>query len=253
MHRNCYSAGLSNFRRQQPYRGHLEKLVAGLLLAALLASLPALAQQAGQEQKKPPAASLKIAIVDIERIQREYEGFAQANQKLDEMYKRYGTILRELQRFMFLPQDSFREVLSILQLPKPLPADKQKRLDDLAKLSAQKERRYLDLQAKTNRTQQEEDEFQTLQETYKSRQRDISQLDQRYSDEFQRARAQMLSELEKKVLAAVAAVAARLKYDLVFNRLAVLYGGNDITDAVLEQLRKPAQPAGQGGGGGGGK
>ena len=212
--------------------GNLDKMrlavtAVALVVASMGVRCPALA-----------ADKLRIAIVDIDRLQREYKELQARQQDLTKLKQQMTEMLQLLSQYSFLPKESFDEMVAIARLPKPWPADKQKRADELKRISTEKEKQYLALRAKTNRTPQEEDQFKTLQELARAREADLRRLEQQLYQELVKKQRQLQQALLAKVRAAIEKVAKAKKYDLVLDNAVVLFGGEDITDAVLQELNK---------------
>ena len=217
-------------------------LVAGLLSWVLPV---ALAQDDGGGEKateetpttEAPAAAaqLAIAIVDLTKVQVEYLELGSREKDLQAWADEQGGYLRELIGFLFLSAENFQEVVGILQKPQPTEAE-GKRLEELRGVSDGKDKRFLDLRAKPQRTAQEEDEHNTLQETYKARQATLNELDRQFRGEFAAKQAEALGDLMGKVRAAITAEAEAQKFDYVLDADLVFFGGVDITESVLKRL-----------------
>ncbi|MGH2348943.1 MAG: OmpH family outer membrane protein [bacterium] len=77
-------------------------------------------------------------------------------------------------------------------------------------------------------------EFQSRVRTMTPAQR--QELDRQIQDQFIRRREELLSGLDKDIRAAVDKIARDRAFTIVLERSAVLFGGTDLTDAVIEQL-----------------
>ncbi|HEV8352825.1 MAG TPA: OmpH family outer membrane protein [bacterium] len=62
------------------------------------------------------------------------------------------------------------------------------------------------------------------------------ELDRQIQEQFVRRREELLSGLDKDIRAAVDKVAKDRGFTIVLERSAVLFGGTDLTDAVIEQV-----------------
>lgn len=62
------------------------------------------------------------------------------------------------------------------------------------------------------------------------------ELDRQIQEQFVRRREELLSGLDKDIRAAVEKIAKDRGFTIVLERSAVLFGGTDLTDAVIEQL-----------------
>jgi len=208
-------------------------LVIVLISAALLSPMTAGAQP-------EPAAPLRVAVVDIAKVSGEYQALNQKDQELKQWLDEQKRLRLELEDFTFLSQENFNEVLQTYELAPPLPEEKVARLEELQNISADKEKRFLELRAKAERTAQEEDEFNSLLEVAGARQQQLAELEQRilteYGGKVGEAQNLLLQEVEK----VITQYAQDQKYDLVLDRAWVFYGGDDITDRIIERLNQPS-------------
>ena len=218
-------------------------LVRGLTFSALIL----LAAQMTFAQEAKPAA--KIAVVDIVSINAQFAQLAVKRDEIQQWYQQQQKYLEELQNsYLYLSEGPFGEILDILRMPRPLSAKAAKRQKELRDLNSQKEDRYLELEAKTDRTAQEQEEFNGLQELRDARLKQITAIAEDLRRQFAEKRKQAEDALNQSLQAAVKDIAAERKYDLVLNKMGVLYGGDDITAAVLERLNTQAgTPAAAGG------
>lgn len=77
-------------------------------------------------------------------------------------------------------------------------------------------------------------EFQARARTMTPAQR--QDLDRQIQEQFVRRREELLSGMDKDIRAAVEKIAKDRGFTIVLERSAVLFGGTDLTDAVIEQL-----------------
>jgi len=152
---------------------------------------------------------------------------------------RETTVLQELEDFAFLSQENFLEVLQIHELSQPLSEEKAARLEELRNLSADKLEQFLELRAKPDRTAEEQEKFNSLRDVAEARQQQLAELEQQILDEYgrklQQARDVLLQEVEK----VITQYAQDHGYDLVLDAAWVLYGGEDITDLIIDRLNQP--------------
>jgi len=195
----------------------------------------------GEPTGSSSAAVGKVAVVDIIIVGEEYVALQEKNAELQAWLSRRALYLESLEDYVFLSEDNFNEVLEILNMAPPVPDEKQARLEEIAALSEQKERRFAQLEAKSPRTTAEAEEFSTLREVRDARRRDLGELamsiDEEYQEQLTLARRQLMRNVEQ----AVADYAREQGYDLVLERAVVIYGGDDITRAIIARLNPPAQ------------
>ena len=197
----------------------------------------------GQEAEPQPPADGKVAFVDISTISSEYLALQEKDAELKVWLAGQGDYLQSLQVFIFLAEDNFNEALEIVSMTRPIPAEKVERLDELEALSLQKEQLYRELESKSPRTTEEADQFSTLREGLIARQQQLAQLEATINQQYQERITTAREDLMDKVEQTIAEYAQENGYDIVLDRAFVLYGGEDITWAIIERLNPPLEPA----------
>ena len=214
--------------------------IVGILLI-LAASLAAWAQEETAELSAPTA--LRVAVVDIVGVGDEYQALQDKGAELEAWRTARLQHLKSLQDYVFLSETHFNEVIEILNASAPLPEEKQARLDELLGLSEQNRGLYLELEAKFPRTTEETEKFSMLQQNFSLRQQQLMQLENSIYDEYQQqvtaAREHFMGNVEE----AVTQCAQENGYDLVLDRAVVIYGGVNITSAIIDRLNPPAASA----------
>jgi len=190
-----------------------------------------------------PAAAPRIAIVDVERLEKEYKALKDKQGELEKLRGRDSEILQEVSQYSFLSAELFKEVIAIASLPRPWPEDKAARAAELRKISEDKEKEFLGLRANTQRSPEQEDRFKELQDLVQAREADMRQLEQGFLQELLNHQRQLQTELLAHVRETIRTVAKDKKYDFVFDNSIVFFGGDDITEDVLQVLN--AEPASQ--------
>ncbi|MCX7597408.1 MAG: OmpH family outer membrane protein [Armatimonadetes bacterium] len=245
--RNSFGRRLSNSTSLRALKGNLDMMSRCMLWSGVTLALAVLSSGSHCAYAQQ-ATAVKIGSVNADRLWEEFPAAAEKQKELDDMRRAATELLQTLNQYTFLPAETFAEVVRILRLPKPLPKDMQERLDALLKLSAEKDLEFRNLRAKTNRTPEEEDKFRTLQDLLEARQRDMEALEQQLVEELLTKQREYRAQVVGQVREAIGAVARAKGYDLVLDSFVVLYGGDDLTDAVLAVLSKsgpgaPAAPA----------
>lgn len=107
---------------------------------------------------------------------------------------------------------------------------------------------YVDMQRALNNHPQKASSERALQEFFQAKQREFQQrakglspvqrqdLDRQLQQEFVQKREELLGGLDKDIRAAVEQVSRDRGVSIVLDRAVVLYGGVDLTDAVIAQL-----------------
>lgn len=221
---------------------HGHRLVTGLMVALWLL----VGAFSGAAANTETAPAIKVALVDMGRVNTEYAQLAQKRAELQQWFEQQQRYLEELEtRYIYLSEQHFNDILEILRMPRPLSQAAATRRDELRAINDEKEARHLELQAKVERTAKEQDEFNQLQETVEQRFRQISAIRDNLQAQLQQRQADAQAEVIDAMESAIEAAATAGGYHLVLNRMFVLYGGEDITDAVLQRLNgsAPAAPA----------
>jgi len=201
-------------------------------------------------------AAVRIATVDINKLQTGYVELQNKQAELEGWLNDQRKFFNLLTDYVFLSKDNFDEVMAILR--KPTPTDQETaRLTELRGVSDQKDKRYRDLEGKADRTPQEEDEYNSLQDIYKDRSKALDDMWKQTVAQLTARRDEAISALMVKVKDAIKAEAEAQGFTIVIDADAVFFGGTDITDQVLARLNAgapaaaPAVPAAPAEGGGG--
>lgn len=209
--------------------------------AGMLAVVAGLAS--AQEVKSGP----RVAVVDIQAVNASFVQLTAKRDDLQQWAQQQEAYIKDLQgNYLYLAEGPFNEIVDILRLPRPLGAKAAKRQREIKELSAQKEDRFLELQAKVNRTPQEQEEFNGLQELADARNKQLAAMADDLHRQFEERKKQAEDALNTALQAVVKEIAAAQKFDLVLDKRWVLFGGEDITQAVIDKLNaqapKPAAP-----------
>lgn len=212
------------------------------LFALCLASLMLVTVPAGWTQDQ--ALVLKVAVIDMGKVTENYQALQTKNQSLLDLLDSQQQYLDQLKEFLFLSAENFTQIIELLKAPDPLSAEEQQRLEELRTLAANKEKEFLDLRSKPNRTTEENDTYLTLLDLSSISWQRIQALDEEFTEEYNTqvgVSREYFMELVRKV---AEAVVNQEGYDLALDAGVVLVGGTDITDQVLEHLNAGTMPAG---------
>jgi len=211
----------------------MRKVALGLAGMALMLALPgALAQGA--------AAQAPVwGYVDMEKLAGGYKAMQDLNQQFQEFRAQRDSELEQRHKARLLSDEEQREFLDSSAMGAPTEQRAQ-RLKELEELSNQRERKLFDLRESKSRTPEEEQEFKYLGGIYEKRMTELAGL-QQDRDKAVTAKYEELSKLvTDSVDVAVKAVGEEQKLAIVLRKEIVLWGGTDITDAVLAKLNAPA-------------
>jgi Skp family chaperone for outer membrane proteins len=219
---------------------HLLRPAAGIALAlALHAGSPAPAAAA---PKKPavPIVPGAPTYVDIGRLLSEYRktpAFAKYQQKLREQARAFTEEMRTLAQCRYCSDEEREEVLQLKVKPKP--TDKEKaRLEALMKKADALDNELATLSQKTEPTEADRQRIQELSRKRSEAVRELAKEEADRRDQLKRLEAEAMAEVEKELLNLVAKLAKDQKVEVIYERRAVLFGGNDLTEEVIKKLPK---------------
>ncbi len=191
------------------------------------------------------APPVRVAIVDVKEIDRQYIVPQTVNADVADDAKRGQRYLEELKNnYIYLSEEAFNDIIEIFGMTRPLPAEAARRQRELRDVNDKIEERYLALQAKVDRTAGEQDEFSRLQTSLDARKKQIQGIRDELQKRLDEQQASLYSGAMQSAQNAIVQVATENGFHLVFARGALLYGGEDITALVIEKLTgKPVTPA----------
>jgi len=202
---------------------------------ALMAAMPAMSAT-----QQP--AGMMIGVVDLSDIAEKYVGYQKAMQALDGFVKVRADIFSALQGGIGLSQEEFDEYQRLSGSPVKVNTTRITELEGIAKKNLDA---YDSLQAKANRTADEQTQFDQLDKNVKIASARLSELRNKYTGEVQGEQSKYTTVLIDQVNKAVSRVAESKKLSIVISRTVqtsegtekfVLWGGTDITTDVLTIL-----------------
>jgi Skp family chaperone for outer membrane proteins len=199
------------------------------------------------------AQTLKVAVVDIDLVSAQYKELTDRQQELGAWVNEKKNFLSAMQDFMFVSSEEFQEAARIYQIPRAQWSEEQKKREaDLRRISGDNEKKFLDLQAKPARTADEQNQFNTLRDTFQARDRDLKAISRTFDDQLKARRDDVQGKLVTNVRAVIENLAKTRGYTLVLDKSAAYFAVapvDDITDEVLKGLNAsaatpaPATPA----------
>ncbi|HCU36820.1 MAG TPA: hypothetical protein DGT21_15635 [Armatimonadetes bacterium] len=211
---------------------------AAVILALMVGVAGSLVPTASAQE----AAPLKIGYVDLDAVSDQYQALLTRQQELRDWARAKAEYIAALNDFVFLSKENFDEVVAIYELQKATWTDAQKaREAELRAVAEGKEKLNLDLQAKAQRTAEEQDQFNSMQETISARRADINKLATQIEQEYLAKRSDAQMSLVTAVKGIIEKVSKDQGFDLVVDKALVFYAADNITDltpAVLAELNK---------------
>ena len=181
------------------------------------------------------APASDVGVVDIEQIYASHPRLQELNQRFAEFRQQQEAQLQQMFQTRLLTDEEQREFTDLLEMGAPTEA-REARLTELAQLSAQREQRLVELGQNENRTAEEEQEHTGLEQTHTRRVAELTNLQLTLEQAVSDKHDELWGLVTAGVEATVQAVAEEQSLTLVLQKEAVLYGGVDITDAVVARL-----------------
>ena len=205
-------------------------LALGAAFVGFATSMPAWAEADGP----------KWGVIDMERVAIEYQEMQRLNQEFQGFQRTQETELQEKHTTRLLTDAERQEFMDLLAMGAPTEARTQ-RLSELRDLSDEREQRLLELGKKDECTEEEAAERQELETRYEARMAELAAL----QVEMKASRVAKYEELSELVADsvdnAIKAAVEEQKLALVLRKDSVMYGGVDITEAVLAKLNAKSE------------
>jgi Skp family chaperone for outer membrane proteins len=182
----------------------------------------------------------KWGVIDMERVAVEYQEMQRLNQEFQDFQRNQEIELQEQHTTRLLTDAERQEFADLSAMGAPTEA-RTERLKELGGLSDEREQRLLELGKKDECTEEEAAERQELEARYEARMAELVAL----QAEMKAGRVGKYEELSKLVADsvdnAIKAAAEEQKLALVLRKDSVMYGGVDITEAVLAKLNAKSE------------
>lgn len=212
----------------------LRPLAAGLMLAAALAGpVTAAPKKTGFDSSLP-------SFVDLRKVADEYRKtptFAKYSQRLREQSQVYTEEMQTLAQLRYCTADERAEALALKA--KSAPSDKEKaRLDTLMKKADTIDNELAQLGQKQPPTPEDTKRIQVLSKMRTDAVQSLAKEESDRREKLRKLEEDLMTEVEDNVLKLVDKVAKDYKLTTVYERRAVLVGGNDLTDEVVKRIGK---------------
>lgn len=197
------------------------------------------------------AEGLKVGVVDIDLISGQYKDLVSSQQELQVWVQDKKAFVEAMQEFMFISSTEFQEIARIYQTRRNQWSEEQKKREQqLRSISGENEKKFIDLQAKPARTPEEQNQFNTLRDTFQARDRDLQAISRTFDEELRAKKEQMQGKLVGNVREVIKTIATQKSFSVILDKSAVFFFVapiEDITDDVLKALNAAAAPGGGGG------
>ena len=205
-------------------------LALGAALLGVATSMPARAEADGP----------KWGVIDMERVAIEYREMQRLNQEFQDFQRNQEIGLQQKHTTRLLTDAERQEFADLLAMGAPTEA-RTERLKVLRELSDEREQRLVELRKKDECTEEEGAKREELEARYGARMAELAAL----QEEMKASRVGKYEGLSKLVADSVdnalKAVAEEQKLALVLRKDSVMFGGVDITEAVLAKLNAKSE------------
>lgn len=169
------------------------------------------------------------------RVRVEYRQMQELNQEFQQFRWEQDRQLQEKHKTRMLTDTERQEYGDLSAMAAPTET-RSARLRELEELSNERERRLFELRQKETRTPEEIAELDELDPRYEQRMRELAALQAEFQAAGNAKLEELSTRLQRNLEDAVKQVAEESELALVLMKESVLYGGIDVTDAVLENL-----------------
>lgn len=217
-------------------------ILAGLAALGLLAT--AFSGVCAQESAVP----LVVGVVDLDQVGAKFQRKIQEEERLTQWYREQQLVLEQLSDFLFVSAEEWEEAVEIYRQPPNAWTEAQsQRVETLKEQGKKWEREFRNLEAKPDRNDDDQNRLNVIREILRGRQSDLQNLALQVEGELKNRQAQLGAALMEPVQAAVNKIAADRGLTIVIEKRWVYFGGEDITEAVIELVNAAgAAAAGEG-------
>lgn len=195
---------------------------------------------AGKNNAPAAAESSSIGFVDLNQISEEIKKTASWQkmvQKATETRTKYSTELDDMVQRRHLTEAELKELAELQAKPKPTDAEKEK-VTKLLRKSDDMDKEFNDLANTTPLTPQQTTRMQELSELRNKAGQKLQTARGEREEKLQEMEAEMLGELQTKILKVVSDAAKSQNLEIIVDKQALLYGGKDITSVVITKMPK---------------
>ncbi|MBI2844120.1 MAG: OmpH family outer membrane protein [Armatimonadetes bacterium] len=181
------------------------------------------------------ADALPVGYVDIPAVFQDYEKTKTSNTDLEAFSKQLIQKLQTLTENKLLAENERKELSDLAVKPNATDQDKA-RIKELQDREKALDLELKDLQNKKEPTEQEKARLKELQDKSSKADEEITKLRESSEQQFEDKKEEMSQQIRDDILKAIDAVAKQKNLNMVVDKMAVLFGGTDITQDVLAQL-----------------
>ncbi len=196
-----------------------------------------LISQAISAAPKPAPAEMKIGVVDYQKVWSNYELTKKYRNEYEILVNKLEAQLARRDRNRLLTQDQLKELDSLYEKASPTDADKN-RIKELEDEASKLDNEMKSLEVKKDATEAEKKRLEELRTLSKKTDESIESLRKAALTQLEETDNKWSKQVSDDIMAGIQKVAEQKGLSLILNKGAVLFGGTDITDAVVERLNK---------------
>ncbi len=203
-------------------------IIAVAIAAALVCAVcaPAAAQGAAQPT---------VGVVDVQKAFNEYKLTSSSNEEINRMVESFRRELDIRASHKLLSEEEIKELVE-LRSKSPLTDADRSRIDALERTSKQRDEELNALSNKSDLTEQERARLKELRDLANRNDANGRTLAEDYSQQVEQRKSQLSDRITADLQQAIAKVAQSKGLATVVDKIAVLYGGVDITEDVIQTL-----------------
>lgn len=186
--------------------------------------------------------ALKVGVVDFARVTRDAPRVKQYREEFDQLAATLEKQLEIRSQNLMLDEAEVKELIELKLKPAEALSEKEKaRINELQNKERSLDEEFKQLQATSQPTEQQKARLQELQEIQRKSKTTGEALEKDYNSRLQAKAVELEEKMTLDIQDAVKKVAEAKGLSLVLSKAAVLFGGLDITDEVINKLDRKAQ------------
>lgn len=207
-----------------------------LAVLTLAVALPS-AAFAAPKLKVDPAIPAYVSIQDLLAAYRKTPAYAKYQLKLREQAKAYGEELQTLAQVRFATEAERKEALTIKTMAKPGDSE-TKRFDALKKKTEDVDNERAALSKKENPSDADTKRLAELATMNTEAVKMLAKEDADRREQLRKMESSLMVDVENELLKMVEKMAKEYKLTQIYERRALLFGGQDLTEEAISRLPK---------------
>ncbi|MCC6484005.1 MAG: OmpH family outer membrane protein [Armatimonadetes bacterium] len=208
------------------------------LTLSALAGVFAVSMAPGAVVLAQTAPQPTIGVVDVKKAFDEYKETQKSNTEVDGLVAGFRTELDVRSKNKLLNDAELGELITLKKKDKLTDAD-QARIDALEKEQKKRDEEISAISNTTSPTEQQTARLRELRDLSNKNDAALRSLAEDYSNQVDKRKDELSNKITEDMKKAIAKVAQAKGIATVVDKIAVLYGGVDITDEVVKALNTP--------------